>query len=61
MGSETKQRQLAQAIAPYPIKAENVLFSFSRPSGGEEFRMAACAYVEDLDNLVTSLLEENTE
>ena len=34
MGSEKQQRQLAQAIAPYTIEAESVLFSFPLQSGG---------------------------
>ena len=59
MVSERRQRQLAQQIAPYPIEAERVLFSFTRKSGGEEFRTAAMAYIEDLSHLVQSLLAEN--
>ena len=59
MGSERRQRQLAQQIAPYPIEAESVLFSFTRKSAGEEFRTAAMAYIEDLSHLVQTLLAEN--
>ena len=54
MGSEHQQWQ----IAPYPIEADSALFTFTK-SGGEEFRMAAIAYVEDLCHLVESLLVEN--
>ncbi len=49
---------MVRAIAPYPIEAENALFSFKLKSGGEEFRMAAIAYVEELSD-VLSLLHEN--
>ncbi len=59
MASEGRQRSLARAIAPYPIEAENALFSFKLKSGGEEFRMAAIAYVEELSDVVLSLLHEN--
>ena len=59
MASENHQRSLARAIAPYPIEAENALFSFKLKSGGEEFRMAPIAYVEELSDFVLSLLQEN--
>ncbi len=50
------ERKLRQATAPYPVEA---LFSFPLKEGGEEFRMAPLVYVQDLENLVLSLLEEN--
>ncbi len=59
MAREDRQRSLARAIAPYPIEAENALFSFKLKSGGEEFRMAAIAYVEELHDFILSLLHEN--
>ncbi len=34
-----------------------VLFSFPHTDGGEEFRMAPCAFVADLEDFVLSLLE----
>ncbi len=36
-----------------------VHFSFPHTNGGEEFRMAPCAFVADLEDFVLSLLEEN--
>ena len=59
MGSERQQRKVAKEIAPYPIEAESALFTFKGKSGGEEFRMAPIASVEDLCHLVEFLLEEN--
>lgn len=59
MGSERQQRKRVKEIAPYPIEADTALFTFKTKSGGEEFCMAAIAYVEDLCHLVESLLEEN--
>ena len=59
MASEGRQRKLAQAIAPYPLEVETVLFTFKVKSGVEEFRAAPIAYIESLSNFVYSLLEEN--
>ncbi len=56
MSSERQQRTLAQAITPYRVEAESTL---TLKQGGEEFRMAALTYVEDLENLVLSTLAEN--
>lgn len=59
MSSERQQRRLAQATTPFLVEAESTLFSFSLKHGGEEFRLAALAYVQDLENFVLSLVEEN--
>ncbi len=59
MVGEGRQRKLARAIAPYPIEAEKALFTFKLKPAGEEFRMTAIAYVEELIEVVLSLLQEN--
>ncbi len=59
MKSEGRQRTLARGIAPYPIEAETALFSFKLNPVGEDFRKASIAYVEQLGDLVLSLLHEN--
>ena len=61
LSSERQQRKRAKQMIGDTIEAEAVPLSFSLPSGGEEIRAAAMAYVPDLVAKVFTLLQENEE
>ncbi len=57
--SEAKERLLSKELVGPNLASEMVAFSFKLDEGGEEIRKAPMAYVPDLVQKVTQLLDQN--
>lgn len=61
VSSERRLRHRANTLVGENLEAEEVPFTFSLKSGGEEIRAAPMAYVPDLLAKVFELLDANEE
>lgn len=61
MSSDNVQCKKAQALLQCSVEAENTPFIFLLKQGGEEFWMAPLVYVDNLQSLVVSLLQETNQ
>ena len=59
--NEAKERALASVLVGPNLDAEAVPFTFPYPGGGEQFRKAPMAFVPDLVEKVTQLLDQNDQ
>ena len=59
--SEAKERALASVLVGPNLDAEAVQFTFPNPGGGEQFCKAPMAFVPDLVEKVTQLLDQNDQ
>lgn len=59
LASEAKERSLAKELIGPNLASEMVAFTFSLDGGGEEIRKAPMAYIPELTQKVTQLLDEN--
>ena len=59
--SEAKERALARVFVGPNLDAEAVPFTFPNLGGGEQFRKAPMAFVPDLVEKVTQLLDQNDQ
>ena len=59
MAGEGKERHIVKELIEDKVQGEEVPFSFSVGRKGEELRVAALVYLENLDDHILHLLDEN--